>query len=283
MTTPRSAIPATYEDLKTLITQRYGDLSSRLQQIAEFALHHPNDMALGTVAAVATRAGVQPSAVMRFANSLGYDGFSDLQRVFRERLVAGSPSYRERIGAMREGQSSGKAPAAPDHILAQFADEGMAALAHLRDTVRAADLARATEVLAGASEIYVLAQGRAFPVAFYLYYALARLDLRVHLLDGIGGLLHEEAHAAGKDDALVAVSFKDYSPDVVTIAREATERGVQVVALTDSPLSPLARVAAVSFEIDQSPALPFRSLVAPMCLAQTLVVTLGHRVTARGG
>lgn len=279
----RESTPHSFEDLKTLIASRYGDLPGRLQQIAEFALHHPNDMALGTVAAVASRAGVQPSAVMRFANSLGFEGFSDLQRIFRERLVAGSPSYRERIGAMRESRPGSRQGEAPDTILAQFAEEGMAALAHLRDTIGAADLARATGILAGAAEIYVLAQGRAFPVAFYLYYAMARLDLRVHLLDGIGGLLHEEARAAGKDDALVAVSFKEYSPDVVAIVEEARSRGVRIIGLTDSPLSPIARAAAMSFEVDQSPALPFRSLVAPMCLAQSLVVALGHQLTARGG
>lgn len=279
----RSATPSTYDDLKALITQRYDELSGRLQQIAEFALHHPNDMALGTVAAVAERAGVQPSAVMRFANSLGYDGFSDLQRVFRERLVSGSPSYRQRIDAMRDSRPTSKVTPAPDAILGQFTEEGMAALAHLRDTIRGNDLGAATELLAGSAEIYVLAQGRAFPVAFYLYYAIARLDLRVHLLDGIGGLLHEEARAAGKDDTLIAVSFKEYSPDVVAIVDDATARGVRVVALTDSPLSPIARAASVAFEVDQSPALPFRSLVAPMCLAQSLVVALGHQVTARGG
>lgn len=279
----RVSTPASFDDLKQLITSRYDGLSGRLQQIAEFALEHPNDMALGTVATVAARAGVQPSAIMRFATSLGYDGFSDLQRVFRERLVAGSPSYRERIDSMR-GKAAGQRKAnGDDPVLGQFADDGIAALQHLRETIRPADLARAVSVLARANEVYLLGQGRAFSVAYYLYYAIARLDLRAHLLDGIGGLLHEEARAASRDDALIAVSFKEYSRDVVSIVDDAASRGVKIVALTDSPLSPIARHAAVSFEVDQSPALPFRSLVAPMCLAQSLVVALGHQLPSRGG
>ena len=73
-------------------------LSDRLQLIAQFALEHPTDMALGTVAEVAARAKVQPSAIVRFAHALGYGGFTELQQVFRSRLVAGAvPSYRERI------------------------------------------------------------------------------------------------------------------------------------------------------------------------------------------
>jgi DNA-binding MurR/RpiR family transcriptional regulator len=280
---PQVNAPTSFDDLKQLITSRYGELSGRLQQIAEFALEHPNDMALGTVAAVATRAGVQPSAIVRFANSLGYDGFSDLQQVFRSRLVASSPSYRERIDTMRSKAERARKATGTDSVLAQFTDDGVAALQHLRETIRPTDLTRAVSVLARASEVYLLGQGRAFPVAYYLYYAIARLEMRAHLLDGIGGLLHEEARAAARDDALIAVSFKEYSRDVAAIVEEAAARGVKIIALTDSPLSPIARHATVTFEVDQSPALPFRSLVAPMCLAQSLVVALGHQLASRGG
>jgi DNA-binding MurR/RpiR family transcriptional regulator len=279
----RASTPTSFDELKQLIGSRYGELSGRLQQIAEFVLEHPNDMALGTVAAVAARAGVQPSAIVRFANSFGYDGFSDLQQVFRNRLVAGSPSYRERIDTMRARTGNGRKGNGAPSVLDQFADDGIAALQHLRETIDPADLARAVSLLSKANEIHLLGQGRAFSVAYYLYYAIARLDLRAHLLDGIGGLLHEEARAASRDDALIAVSFKEYSRDVAAIVDEAAERGVKVIALTDSPLSPIAQRAAVSFEVDQSPALPFRSLVAPICLAQSLVVALGHQLTARGG
>lgn len=279
----RATTPSSFDDLKQRIGSRYGELSGRLRQIAEFALEHPNDMALGTVATVAAQAGVQPSAIVRFANSFGYGGFSDLQQVFRERLVAASPTYRQRIDVMRTRTGTVRKVDGSGSVLNQFADDGIAALQHLRDTIDPADLTRAVSVLSRASEVYLLGQGRAFPVAYYLYYAIARLDLRAHLLDGIGGLLHEEARAASRDDVLIAVSFKEYSRDVAAIVEEAAGRGVKIIALTDSPLSPIARHASVSFEVDQSPVLPFRSLVAPLCLAQSLVVALGHQLTSRGG
>ena len=66
-----------------------------LRRIAEFALDHPNAMALETVAELARRAQVHPSALVRFAQSLGFAGFSDLQGVFRERLTEGRLSYRD--------------------------------------------------------------------------------------------------------------------------------------------------------------------------------------------
>ena len=93
---------APYEALRAEIARRHPEFSNRLKVIAEFALENPTDMALGTVAEVASRAKVQPSAVVRFAHALGYGGFSELQKAFRSRLVASvAPTYKERIAGLR--------------------------------------------------------------------------------------------------------------------------------------------------------------------------------------
>lgn len=78
-----------YEALRAAIAQRHAALPGRLQQVAEFVLDHPTDVALATVAEVAERTGVQPSAIVRFARALGFNGFTEMQQVFRSRLVAG--------------------------------------------------------------------------------------------------------------------------------------------------------------------------------------------------
>ena len=101
-----------YEELKALIGRTYPDMSKQLQRIARFALEQPNDLALGTVATVAEATEVQPSAMLRFANALGYGGFSEMQQVFRGHLLERSDSYRERIDQMRRKQLNGeRAPA----------------------------------------------------------------------------------------------------------------------------------------------------------------------------
>lgn len=273
-----------YEDLRGLIARRHPDLSDRLRRIAEFAVQHPNDIALDTVAALAAKIGVQPSSIIRFANSFGFDGFSEMQQVFRSRLVAdAAPSYRERIAAMPAGgRNRGSAGhGAPDAVLDQFVADDIDALDELRGRIAPRELQRAIALLEKAKSIHLLGQGRSFPVAFYLQYALARLELRAHLIDSLAGTAVRQARIAARDDVLVAVSFKDYSPDVVAAVEQAAARKVPVIAVTDSPLSPLAPHATVCFEIAERRDRPFRSLVAPMCLAESLVVSLGHRLTAQ--
>jgi len=271
--------PTTFNELKDAIAENYPALSRQLQKIARFVLEYPEDMALETVAVIAKRAAVQPSSMIRFAQALGFDGFSDMQQVFRTVLVSRSGNYRDRIETLRR-QSEGDG-ADPGAVLADSVEESIHALQLLGEHTSTEDLDRAIGLLADANDIYVLAERRAFPVAFYLTYAISRLERPVHLMDGVGGMLNQQAKNIKPNDALIVVSFPPYSPTVVELLTEQSQRGITTVSITDSAISPVAMEATVAFGIKQQEERAFRSLVAPMCLAQSLVVGLGHRLVAR--
>jgi DNA-binding MurR/RpiR family transcriptional regulator len=263
-----------YDELRGAIAQRHRALSGRLQQIAEFVLDHPTDVALGTVAEVAERSGVPPSAIVRFAHAIGFGGFTEMQQVFRSRLVAGvAPSYKARLARMKSEEKSvlGRRPAA---VLSRFVSEAQSALVALSQSAHARELDAATAILAKARDIYLLGLGGSFPVATHLAYVLRKLGRRVVLLDGIGGSIHEQSHPAGSDDALVAISFRNYYPDTARLFPELVARGVPAISITDSLLSPIVEGAKVVFEIQDMPEPALRTLVAPMCLVQALAISL---------
>ena len=270
--------PQTFNELKDAIADHYPSMSRQLQKIARFVLEYPEDMALKTVAVIAKRAGVQPSSMVRFAQALEFDGFSDMQQVFRTVLLTRSENYRDRIETLRRQSEGGGA--APGAVLADSVEESIHALQLLGDHTTSGDLDRAIKLLAKAKDIYVLAERRAFPVAFYLTYAIGQLERSVYLLDGVGGMINQQARNIKLDDAVIGVSFPPYSPTVVELLAEQHQRGVTTVSITDSAISPIALEASVSFGIKQQEEQAFRSLVAPMCLAQSLVVGLGHRLVA---
>ena len=263
-----------YDELRGAIAQRHRALSGRLQQIAEFVLDHPTDVALGTVAEVAQRSGVPPSAIVRFAHALGFGGFTEMQQVFRSRLVAGvAPSYKARLARMKSEEKSvlGRQPAA---VLSRFVSEAQSSLVTLSQSVHARELDAATAILAKARDIYLLGLGGSFPVATHLAYVLRKLGRRVVLLDGTGGSIHEQSHAATMEDALVAISFRNYYPDTARLFPELVARGVPTISITDSLLSPIAEGASVVFEIQDMPEPALRTLVAPMCLVQAMAIGL---------
>ena len=270
--------PGGYDALRAEIARQHSRFSNRLKLIAEFALDYPTEMALGTVAEVAQRANVQPSAIVRFARALGYAGFTDIQQVFRSRLVASvAPSYKERIaGLRRDGRfHDTKTPRA---VLARFTSEGTLSLDMLQESVSEKDLSRAITIIGSALTIYVLGLGGSFPVAAHLTYVLRKLGRRVVLLDGLGSALGEQASSATPRDALIAISFKAYNPDTRRLFPELVARKVPAVVITDSLLSPLVQGAKVVFEIPDMPEAALRTMVAPMCLVQSIAVglTLTH-------
>jgi DNA-binding MurR/RpiR family transcriptional regulator len=268
----------TFEELKQEISAQHGKLSRRLRQIAEFAIAEPDHTALQTVAAIAARAKVPPSSLIRFAKHFGYDGFTDMQRVFRSRLIDRASSYNQRIRDWRPARLSDLA--SPAGVLQHFVEADVAALQRLRDEARPQDLARAVEILMEADLVGLVAQRRSFPVAAYLAYGLSHLGRRALLIDGIGGMAGEQQRLLMRRDAVIAVSFAPYAPETIAIVNAARERGLKAIAITDSALSPLNPLAEVCFEIEEAQLLGIRSLTPTLCLAVALVVALGQRLEA---
>ena len=268
--------PETYDALKELIVVRFEGLSGQLQRIARDILDRPERMALETITIAAARIGVQPSSLVRFAQAMGYDGFTTLQKVFRSRLIAETPDYRARIHSLRQTRGVDEL----SDVLNTFVDQGVSSLQHLREVTPRESLHRAVDLMHGAEEVYVLGLRRSFPIAFYLAYALGRMDRRCRLVDGTGGILRQQAALATPRDVFVVSSFAPYAPEVIDVLTDLERRFVPVVAFTDSALSPVALKARVTFEIREAEDRSFRSLVAPMCLAQSLVVGLGIKMEA---
>lgn len=274
-TSPASA--ASFDSVRAAIHERFDRLSPHLQRIARFALDDPNGFALGTVAEIAESTAVQPSSIIRFAQAFGYRGFSDMQRVFRVRLIEGAPVFRERILAAQSVEA-GHDPDDPLAILHGFADANAQALAHLKADVPRERLIHAVELIGRARDIYVIGLRRAFPVAAYMFYGLVRAELRAHLLDVVGGMVPQQVATMNADDLLIAVSFAEYAPLTVDVVQDVHIRGIPTLTITDTEASPLARHASVAFLIPDPDIHPFRSLAAPMCLVQSLIVALGrHR------
>lgn len=268
--------PRDFQGLKTLIMERGPSLPKRLTQIAAYALEHPDDVAFGTVASIAASADVQPSALVRFSQSMGYQGFSELQEVFRSRLRDRILNYEERLAQLREHALT----ASKSSIIMQgFVEASEKSLASLSEKLETDKLDGAVAMLARAETIYLIGLRRSFPMTSYMSYALGKLNVRNVLIDAVGGLAPEQLRFATPRDCVLAISFTPYASETVALAQAAAERKVPIVAVTDSGFSPLATVANIWFEVVESNFEGFRSMAATLALAMTLTVSVAE---ARG-
>jgi DNA-binding MurR/RpiR family transcriptional regulator len=264
--------PASVEAFLDRLAGVVDGLPKRLRQCADHVAANTDRIAVSTVAELAAGAEVPPSAVMRFCQIMGFSGFSEMQRLFREAYAPGWPDYATRLKNLKE-QGAGSPPA----LLAEFVEAGRQSLEALAKATDEAALARAVAVLARAGVVHVVGLRRAFPVATYLAYVFEKMSVPCMLHDGVGKLDHRFALRSG--DALLAITFAPYSEETIALAQEAQGRAVPVVALTDRVTSPLARASDAVLTVPEVDFGAFRSLSATIALALALAVAVG---TARG-
>ena len=271
--------PATAEQLRAEIVRRYETLSKRLKQIARYILDEPNDIALETLAVIAARCGVQPSAIVRFAKSFGFEGASQMQRLFRDGLLSNNAAlgYSERVRQL--GETADNNGADPAELLAEFVEGNTLALQNLMQTVSGADMKAAVDAIAAANTVHVVGFRRSFPVASYIAYSLLQAGKRAIFIDGVGGLGRQQVQAMGEQDLLIAISYQPYSEETVAIVEAVRGRGHQVLAISDSLVSPVAKPAQHVLQVRESEVRKFRSLSASMCLAQALVINFAFEAT----
>jgi len=266
-----TAVPKNYEGIVNLITKHYADLSTRFQQIARFFTQNPNVIALESINSIAEKCGVHPSSLVRFAQHFGYSGFKEMQEVFRTRLVTTAPGFRERISAL-ESELSHNESSGNLGFLRDLVARDIAALQGLLEGIPEESLASVAALLAKADTIYIAGQLRSEPIASFLRYLLTMLQRRVVLLDPAGGLAQEMAGTMTERDVLVAIAFRHYAKEVVAICDVAVANATPMAAITDSPLSPLAKSAHTLFTVPEEEYTFSRSLAAPMCLVQCIAV-----------
>ena len=275
--------PASAEELRAEIVARYESLSKRLKQIARYILDEPNDIALETLAVIAERCGVQPSAIVRFAKSFGFEGASQMQRLFRDGLLSNNAAlgYSERVRQLDEATSADDAE--PANLLSEFVEGNSLAIQNLLQTVGGSDMQTAVDMIMAADTVHIAGFRRSFPVASYLAYSLLQAGKRAVFIDGVGGLGLQQAHAVGADDLLIAVSFHPYSEETVALVNAVRANGSPILAISDSLVSPIAKPAEHVLQVREAEVRKFRSLSASMCLAQALVINFAFEATRTDG
>jgi DNA-binding MurR/RpiR family transcriptional regulator len=262
--------PASLEAMFQLIGTRAESLPKRLRQCADYIAQNPDRVAVSTVAEIAAAAEVQPSALMRFCQELGFSGFSQMQKLFRDEYSRKWPDYSTRLQNMR-ATGEGR----PEVLLAEFVEAGRTSLELLTRTVDPGSLDRAVEILATAPMIHLVGYRRSFPISSYIAYALDKMQVPAVLHAGVGQLPTQ--HALRPGDAVLATSFAPYSPETLAFVEVARNGGHPVVAITDSLSNPLQRLGAVSLLVSEVDVGAFRALSATFALAITLAVAIGAR------
>lgn len=276
--TVAAAAQMTVEQLIKRISQEYEGLSKQLKMIARHVEQHRDHLGLEGIQDVAAQCAVQPSAVVRFAKHFGFSGFTEMQRIFRDglaRQIAPSRNYRTRIRDLIAAGGGSLSSAAIAHEFLAGSIDGMQ---ELQNGLHEPSFKSAVDLLAQADAVWIAGSRRSFPIAVYLDYALQHTDKRINLVSSLGNMHLGQVRSVRTGDVMLGISFAPYAEETVEAAQQAVQRGAQLIAITDSRMSPLARIAKVNLIVQDNSTFGFRSLTSTMGLAQSLFVALAYRL-----
>lgn len=249
--------------IQDFIAEVNNKLTPTERRIAALVLEDPTLLAFGTVSDLADRAQTSRPSIVRFANKLGFDGYTDLQRTIREGLSnqINSPSHR-----IRHRESS----------LAPVRSGLQVAIDHVFDTIDIGRLERIAKPIASASHVWILTGETSKAGAIVLQSGLSMLRGDTRLV-GEHSTGHELS-SANRSDVAVVFDFARYRRNSITSARTLSEMSVPIIAITDGPLSPLASLTKNWCEI-RIPAIgPFDSSVTSVLIAELIVAQVAHQL-----
>jgi DNA-binding MurR/RpiR family transcriptional regulator len=254
-----------------LIEGSFSSLSPRLRSAARFVLDNPEEIALHSMRAAAAKANIHPSSMQRLARELGFEGYESFRDRFRERVMSvGGQSWMWRAESLRRRGSGSKRARFIADILAQ---EQL----NLEKTFRPEihdSLVAACKLIERARTVYMLGLRSLFPIAFYMHYVCRFFTTKTVLLTGLGGTFADDLRDADARDVLVAFSYRPYAKQTVTAVNFARARGVPVVAVTDSRVSPIAGEPGVSIIVSNATPSLFPTILPAFAVAQVLVALL---------
>jgi DNA-binding MurR/RpiR family transcriptional regulator len=261
--------------LNASIVEAFDLLPPQLQTAARYMLDRPDDVALLSMREQARRAGVPAATMTRLAKRLGLDGYDSVRELYAGAVRAGTLGFAGKAGVQVEVQAlHGERALAAE--MATMLSRQIAALAEPAALDRLVD---AASRLHEARRVYCLGLRSCHAAAWHFHYMLSLLGDKTVMLDDAGGTGLDAIRDAGTADALLVASVEPYARATIEGARYAADRGVRVVALTDSEVSPLAQIANNTILVATGSPSFFHTMTPLLAVAEILAAL----VAGRGG
>lgn len=270
---PSTTHPVESERFSALLARAYQRLPSAQRRVADLLARQYRRLAFLSAEEVAALAGVSDSTVVRLAMALGYRGYADLQRAVREAL----DEHLHPVDRIRRDLHGVRAE---NELFDRLMAVDEASIRETRSRLAAESVVRAAQTLAQARVVYIIGLRGSYPLAFFLALHLGQVRPHVVLLEAHGGTALDPLASAQGSGVLVAISMSRYSSLTVRAAEFARQRGLLVLAITDSPGSPLAPLAhqLLLVSADDVPA----ACVAGLSLCNVLASLVRRRLGAEG-
>lgn len=256
-------------DLIIGIQRKFPKMSKGQKRIAQYIIDHYDKAAFMTASKLGAQTNVSESTVVRFANSLGFDGYPQLQRSLQD-IIKTKLTTVQRVDMGKEYSSDME-------VVEKIMKSDMDNVRQTIEGVNYQALEKAVDAIIKADRIYIIGLRSSKSLADFLGFYLSLILGNVSMVGfGISDIYEQMLRISDKD-LLISISFPRYSSRTIEVTQYAKEQGAKVVAITDSAISPIAGIADHYITAKSSMASFVDSLVAPLSLINALIVAIGMR------
>ena len=243
------------------------DLTPEARKAATYVLENPRDVGVSTVREIAQAAKVKPNTVVRMARQVGFEGYEDFRAPFREAIRRGAADFPDRARWLQDIRKTGD-------LGGLYADMVRDVLANIEETfagISTHDQKAAAEAIWASRNVFTLGVGVNNSNARNFTYLASTGMKQFHAIPRPGSTPVDDLAWADERDVLIAMTCKPYRSEVVEAVRIAREQGMIIIALSDSPASPILRGAHHAFVVAVDTPQFFPSSVSIIALLETLL------------
>ena len=249
------------------IHDKMSEFSKGQRRIAKYIEEHYDKVAFMTASKLGATVGASESTVVRFATEIGYSGYPELQRAMQEMIRSRLTSVQRLEITAQNLESS--------QLLSAVLNQDIDIIRRTMEETSHEEFYRAVDAIVDAQKVYILGARSSHALATFMSYYFNLIFDNVQLVNSASEAeIFEQMVNVGENDAVIGISFPRYSRKVVKALHFASDRKARVIAITDSPLSPLAETAQYVLRARSDMASFVDSLVAPLSLINAFIVTI---------
>lgn len=255
------------------IAARAQDFTQSEQTLVDYLIAHQPHGMLDSATGIAKKIGISPSTVVRFFSKMGYSSFAEAQREARNEIASKLASPAQRVNL-----AIGREPTLQSIIDDSFLSD----IDNIRATRESLDLKEFEAIVRiltrpRKGRVFIAGAKNSSAVASYLHTHLNMCMKGVHILEAQHSQLADNLLWVDEHDVLLAISIRRYAKTVVQAAQYFNSAGARVLAITDSPLAPIAGLADHRLLIYTASNSPFDSFTAVFGLCSALISAVSLR------
>ena len=257
-------------DISERIRAIYSTLSKGQKKIANAVLNDYDKVAYLTAAKLGNLVGVSESTVVRFADELGFEGYSQFQLAVQELVrIKLTPNQRIEITKQRIGRGD---------VIDNVMESDINKIKYTLERLDRKAFIDAVDSIISARTIYITGARSSEPIARHLSYNLSLIfDNVKFIVPTSSSEVFEQMYSINEEDVVIAFSFPRYSSKMINGIKFATQKNAKVVVFTDSDVSPLVEFSDCVLIAQSDMASFMDSLVAPLSIINAIIIEITAR------